>query len=334
MNVRAQNRAIQSELCKLVEQRVLSLAEAERIRPRYPTEAWNLLSLARWFTILGAVAAGVGFLLLIPQLVGLQNLIDFGLALALVGSLAAGHYVDRRRGLHKTGAALELLGGFALQGLLTALAFRFNTGSGDWPRLVTVSAVATGVLAYALPNRLVLTLALLDGFVAFGGETGYDSGWGMYWLDMNYPSRFVLVGLFVLGLAWLHARLLTGARQGFARVYFHHGLLVTNLALWFFALFGRHDLEWHDNGGERALFSLLWAGTSIASLLLGSRYGWRLARGYGLTFLIINLYTVYFQFIAVNSAEAWFLHLLVIGVSLVGLGFGLERQLSRKRNAS
>jgi len=331
MSVQAPNRAIQGELYKLVEQRVLTHTELERIAPRYPSEPWNLPSLARWFTIFGAIAAGAGILLLIPKLVGLQNLIDFGLTLATVGSIGAARYAERGRALHKTGAALELLGGFALQGLITALAIRFSTGSDDWPRLVSVSAIATAALAYALPNRLILIQALVNAFVAFGGETGYVSGWGMYWLGMNYPSRFVLAGLATLGLAALHARFFKGTRQGFARVYLHHGLLVTNLALWFFALFGTHDLEWHDNGGERAFFSLLWAGTSITTLLLGSRYGWRLARGYGLTFLIINLYTFYFQFVAANSAGAWFLHLLVVGVSLVGLGFGLERHLSRKR---
>ncbi|STV57953.1 membrane protein [Klebsiella pneumoniae subsp. pneumoniae] len=28
----------------------------------------------------------------------------------------------------------------------------------------------------------------------FGAETGYVSGWGAYWLGMNYPIRFVLFG--------------------------------------------------------------------------------------------------------------------------------------------
>jgi hypothetical protein len=54
--------------------------------------------------------------------------------------------------------------------------------------------------------------------------------------------------------------------------------------------------------------------------------GLRLARGYGLTFLIINVSTFYFQFVAANTGEAWFLHLLLVGGSLLGLGVYLERK--------
>ena len=51
----------------------------------------------------------------------------------------------------------------------------------------------------------------------FGGETGYVSGWGMYWLGMSYPMRFVAAGAVSLVVAWLHARY-GGPFQHFARV--------------------------------------------------------------------------------------------------------------------
>jgi hypothetical protein len=215
----------------------------------------------------------------------------------------------------------------ALQGLTMALAYQFSRGSDNWPALVGVDTALTLALAYALPNRLVLILAAINLFTFFGGETGYLAGWGAYWLGMNYPLRFVAAGLVTLGLAWGHARWLQGARQGFARVWAHVGMLDLHLALWFFAVFGYYNGEVHWDGTEaqRLGFSALWALVAIACLYLASRLGLRLLRGYGLTFLTINAFTFYGQFVAYHSGELWFIHLLVIGGALVGLGFWVER---------
>src|SRR5207248_4518152 len=125
------------------------------------------------------------------------------------------------------------------------------------PALVGIDAALLLVLAYVLANRLVLVLAAINLFSFFGGETGYDSGWGAYWLGMNYPLRFVAAGLVTLVLAWAHARWLTGARQGFARVWAHVGLLDLHLALWFFALFGyfNGEVRWDGTEAQRLAFS-------------------------------------------------------------------------------
>jgi hypothetical protein len=106
---------------------------------------------------------------------------------------------------------------------------------------------------------------------------------------------------------------------------------VLNLALWFFALFGYFDgtdyFRWTGKETERVLFSTVWAAVGFASLLLGARFQLKLARGYGLTFLVIDLYTFYFQFIAAHSFELWFVHLLLVGGSMVAGGLWLERRL-------
>lgn len=329
----ANHRAIRAELDQLVALKRVTPETRAQLAPRYPVAPWDVGALIRWFTLLGAVSFGAGVLILIPQVVKLQNAIDAGLALATVGFVALGLWLEQRRGLPKTGAALQLLGSFALQGLVVALAIRFSHGSDDWPALVGVCAAATGALAYALGHRLILAHALINAFVAFGGQTGYLSGWGAYWLKMDYPTRFALAGLVALALAWAHAQWLRGRYQGFSRVWAHFGLLVFNLALWFFALFGFFDgperYHWDDRTAQRLAFSALWAAVSSLSLLVGARFGLRMARGYGLTFLIIDVYTFYFQFVVAHSGALWFLHLLLVGGSLVALGVWLERWLTR-----
>ncbi len=328
--------AIQGELTRLVAMGLLSADQMAKIEPRYPVEAWNVVSLIRWFTILGAVSLGLGVIILVPRLIDVQNAIDGGLALAAVGCIY-GSVVLERRQLAKSAAAVQLLASFALQGLITALAIRFSTGSDDWPRLIAVCSAAAAILAYALGSRLVLIHALVLAFTAFGGETGYVSGWGMYWMKMDYPTRFIAAGLLALLLGAIHARWVPGVRQGFARVYAHFGLLVINLALWFFSLFGFYDgpaWHWAERSGERLGFSALWALVALASIFGGARFGLRMARGYGMTFFLINIYTFYFQFIVSESAELWFVHLLVVGGSMVGVGVGLERWASHRREGA
>jgi hypothetical protein len=327
------NRRIAAELDELVVLQVISAAEANRIAERYPVTRWDVLVLVRWFTILGAVTVGAGLVILAKEFVNALQLGEAGLVAATAGFILLGRYLARSKDLVKTGAALEMAAGFALQGLIFLLAIDFSTGSKNWPGLVGVQAAVLTALAYLLANRLVLIHACVCLFVFFGGETGYVSGWGMYWLAMTYPMRFLALGIVVLGVAWLHATQLRGAYQAFSRVYAHLGLLVIHLALWFMAVFGYFEkaVDWSGTQGERMAFSALWALVSVVSILLAGITGQRILRSYGLTFLVINVYTFYFQFVVFHSPEAWWLHLLLVGGSLVWVGFMLERQLRQGR---
>jgi hypothetical protein len=330
------NRRILAELDRLAARGILTTREAQRIAARYPTEPWDLLVLVRWFTILGTVTAGIGIVLLAKELINALRLGEIGLAGAVVGCVWLARWLARAKRLEKTAAALEMAAGFALQGLTFLLAIDYATGSENWPALVGVQALLLGGLAYLLRNRLVLIHAAVCFFVFFGGETGYLSGWGAYWLRMTYPVRFLAAGLGFLVVAWLHASYLRGAYQSFARVYAHLGLLVANLALWFLAIFGyfEKDVHWDGNAGQRVAFSVAWAIVSVASLWLAGTTGQRVLRAYGLSFLIINVYTFYFQFVVVDSAELWWLHLLISGGTLVWLGFWLERRMRRPSAAT
>ncbi|HXZ20617.1 MAG TPA: hypothetical protein VEG63_11745 [Candidatus Acidoferrales bacterium] len=330
------NRRMEAEIELLASQGILTPAQARRVAERYPATQWDVLMLVRWFTILGAVTAGAGLVILSKEYVSAMRLGEIGLAIATAGLILLGRYLERSRGLEKTGAALEMAGGFALQGLTSLLAIDFSTGSENWPALVGIQSALLAALAYALQNRLILTHASVCFFVFFGAETGYVSGWGMYWLGMTYPVRFLFAGIGFLCVAWIHAVAMRGAYQSFSRVYAHLGLLDIHLALWFLSVFGYFEkyVSWSENSGERLIFSLIWAVVSVGSFFLAAAIGQRILRSYGLTFLVINLYTFYFQFVIANSVELWWLHLLLVGGSLVGVGFVLERNLRQKPPAS
>jgi hypothetical protein len=331
------NRGVRAEIDSLVQQKILTPGEARQIAERYPTTPWDVLVLVRWFTILGAVTTGAGAVILAKAYVNALRLAEAGLAVAMLAFIYFGRYAAQTKGFVKTGAALEMVGGFALQGLIFVLAIDFSTGSKNWPALVGIQALLLAVLAYALKNRLVLIHASVCFFTFFGGETGYMSGWGAYWLSMTYPVRFLAIGFVFLGVAWVHATALRGAYQAFSRVYFHLGLLTIHFALWFLALFGYFEnsvVSWEGTDGQRAAFSAAWAAVSLVSIWLSGTIGQRILRSYGLTFLVIDVYTFYFQFIVARSAQAWWLHLILVGGSLVWLGVAIERQLRTPPDSS
>ncbi|MFO1520016.1 MAG: hypothetical protein U1F57_10195 [bacterium] len=328
------NKAIQAEISLLASHKILTYEQGQALMRRYPTSPWNLLILIRWFTLFGAIAMAAGLVILAPRLIHVEYLLEGGLLIAFVGLIFLGRWLARRRQMVKTGATLELMGAFALQGFTFALAHYHSSGSDNWPALIGIDSILLIALAYALQNRLILVFACINLFTWFGGETGYISGWGAYWLGMNYPLRFVAAGIVSLILAWGHFKTFTGPLQGFSRVWAHFGLLSIHLALWFFSLFGYFELRphWDHNTTDRLLFSAVWAGFSVTCLLAGARMGLGILRSYGMVFLIINVYTFYFQFIAAKSAELWWIHLLLVGGSMVLLGVVLEKKLSERRS--
>lgn len=332
------HRKVHVELDELAARGILSWDQAGKLKDRYPVAPRGLGVLVTVFAAIGAVSALAGTGVLLQEYViaiwnFLRERVNFWLAaegsllLAFVSLLLQGGRLKALRPRPLLGELFELAAAFALQGLTVVMAKHYSAGSDNWPALLGIDAGLLLLLAYALGNRLILWYALADFFFYFGAETGYVSGWGAYYLGMTYPVRFLGIGLLTLGAAWVHGELVRGRLARFSRVYAHYGLLLINLSLWFLSLFGYFEnanVRWDGTTGERLVFSGLWALVSVSSLLAGAKTGLRLLRGYGLTFLIINLYTFYFQFVVANSVAAWFVHLLLTGGSMLWLGFHME----------
>lgn len=131
-----------------------------------------------------------------------------------------------------------------------------------------------------------------------------------------------MAGIFSLGIGWLHS---FGSMEKlrpyatFGRVYLHFGLFITNLALWFMALFGYyHDkVSWQSTVNERLFFTAVWTGVAAGLLAIGIKRNIGMFRSYGIVFLLLNGYTAYFQYLAAHSLGIWYFHLLVAGGSLV-----------------
>jgi len=323
---------IHAELDVLARLSILNEEQVVHLKERYPTTPWDFMALVRAFSVLGALAAVAGLVVLVREHLNWLLISESGLALSAVGLFVLGRWLRVRKCMSTTGEVAELIGSMGVQGLMAVLAIHYSVGSKNWPALMGLHTFVLAALAYAVANRLILWYACINFFFWFGAKTYYLYGLDCYWLSMTYPVRFLAAGLGTLLLSWFHARIARGRWAVFSRVYAHVGLLVINLSLWFLSVFGyyeKYGVRYSGIQGERIFFSLLWAAVAGGCLFAGARWGVRLLRGYGLTFLIINLYTFYVRFVALNTGQAWFLHLLLIGGSLLWLALHFEHKRRR-----
>ena len=220
--------------------------------------------------------------------------------------------------------AIIFLGVLATAGAIYQLGMALDTGSGHFSILLLLSFLVYGILGVVVESNLiwVFALASLGGWM--GTETGYVSGWGAYYLGMNYPLRFVLFG----GILTACALALESHPRGqrFFRSTLTMGLLYLFLALWIMSIFGNYgDMEAWERAKQIELFhwSILFGLVACGAIYYGLKYDNGITKGFGLTFLFINLYTRFFELFWNSINKAVFFALL--GLSFWYLGTKAEK---------
>ncbi len=312
--------------------------EASLLTPGEANKLWSSLEVASfdwkrlakysfWISIACIIIAISSVLMdqaLLAFLKRIFNAPDMVKCIALAALSAVFFYLGlRRRSRHPTNIfsneAIFFLGVMAVAGSITFLGKAIDTGSGHFSLLVLLAAVVYGVLGLLFPSKLVWLFSLLSVGGWFGTETGYTSGWGEYFLGMNYPLRFVLFGLVLLGASFLFKR---WQRTGeFFKSTYVMGLLYLFIALWVLSIFGNYgDMHsWYRvRQTELYYWGLLFGAVAIGCILFGLKFDDAPARGFGLTFLFINLYTRYFEYFWNIAHKAIFFAILAGSFWLLG----------------
>ena len=206
--------------------------------------------------------------------------------------------------------------------LFTAIALwqlgeRLDNGSGHVAPLFRRDVRFTGWWA-SLVALAVWLFFLLSLGNWFGAETGYMSGWGAYWLGMNYPVRFIFFGGALLALCWL----LRGRLQA-RHLYTTSkamGLTYLFVALWIMSIFGNYDIDnWYGVTQASLLpWALLFAVAAVLCIYISLKTDDGMLRGFGLTFLAINLYTRYFEYFWDGMNKVVFFLLLAASLAVIG----------------
>jgi hypothetical protein len=244
------------------------------------------------------------------------------LSLALLSAVLF-HLGLRRRSKHPakifSNEAIFFLGILAVAGSIAFLGKVVDTGSGHFSLLILLATLVYGVLGVLFPSKLTWLFSILSLGGWFGTETGYTSGWGQYFLGMNYPLRFVLFGAALLGMSYLFKG---KSRTGeFFKSTYIMGLLYLFIALWILSIFGNYG-DTHSWYRARQIelyyWSLLFGAVAIGCLLFGLKYDDAPARGFGITFLFINLYTRYFEYFWNVTHKAIFFAILAVSFWFLG----------------
>ena len=176
-----------------------------------------------------------------------------------------------------------------------------------------------GLIGYYFKSTLIWIFALISLGIWYGAETGYLSGWGSYYLGMNYSLRFVLFGS-VLTAAAIGVEQQSWARE-LQRSTLTMGLLYLFIALWILSIFGDYDSMYAWNQAkpiELFHWSILFAAVAIGAIIHGLRCDNDLTKGFGITFLFINLYTRFFEYFWTPMHKAVFFAVLATSFWYIG----------------
>lgn len=220
--------------------------------------------------------------------------------------------------------ALVLLGSI---GTATALGFGGHALGSVEQHLGALTLLATliyGTLGIFFRSGTMWFMALLALGVWFGVKTTDWAGTNGYFMGANIPLRFVFLGALLIVFAFIATKyrklvVLTDATYVGGMIYFFG-------ALWLLSIFGNYSsIElWH---GVRQYNFLPWAIvmaiTSMCSIYWGLKTEDTVARGFGITFLLLNLYTRFFEYFWDNTHKALFFGIL--GISFWALGSYAER---------
>lgn len=197
---------------------------------------------------------------------------------------------------------------------ISEFGYLISNGSGHFSLLILLACIIYSIIGYFYKSNLVWLFALISFTSWLGAETGYMSGWGSYYLGMNYPLRFTLFGI-IMTVVSLNLRNNLKFAPFFS-VTLSVSLFYLFVSLWLLSIFGNYsESTWyHVKQIELFHWSILFALAGITALYLGFKLDIRMLRGYGLTFLFINLYTRFFEFFWDEIDKALFF--AVLGLSL------------------
>lgn len=326
-----QGRFLKQVIAGWTEEGVINPELAEKLTNSYTVQSFDWKRLAKysfWIALIcgvisiGAIVADDYLVKLLEDFFSSSNVGLFIFFAVLSGGIYA--FGLRRRHTHPqktfSNEAIIFCGVLATAGSIGYLGRALDTGDQHYALLFLLSTLVYGVLGLWFPSRLVWVFALLSLGAWFGTETGYVSGWGMYFLGMNFPIRFVLFGGALVGFSFLVKAL--PAVSGFFKSTYVVGMLYLFIALWIMSIFGNYgDIKsWHHAGhGELFKWSLLFAIVAIAAIVYGLKFDDGAARGFGITFLFINLYTRYFEYFWDGTHKAVFFFILAVSFGLIGM---------------
>lgn len=323
-------KVLNSAITHWEQEQLISDEQARQLRGSYQVVGfdWKLLAVYSFWIAITCFIISIGVLLADDYLMELlATIIDTPASILSVisGGIAVLFYragVQRRKKHPQKNISNEATFFFGVLMTAVSIGFLSETALFSTTHDAILLLVLTGIYA-VLGIRLSSVLIWLFALFGFGAwvlsQTSYLAGSSGYFLGMNLPLRFVFVGLFVIALS-----LLTGRQERY-----HHlkeptlfvGLLYFLTALWLLSIFGNYEdvASWSKVKQIELLhWSFIAGGSCLAILYLGIKSDNTLCRSFGITFLLINLYTRYFEYFWESFHKTVFFAILALTFWLIG----------------
>lgn len=303
---------------------------AEKLRNSYEVKGFDWMRLAKysfWIALFCGVIA-VGSLIIndafINWLKSLYYTPDIVISI-LSAVLAAFSFYFGRRWEKKfpekvfSNEAVIFTGVLFTACCIAFLGKTFDNGSGHFSLLFLLSVFVYGILAHRMDSRLIWLFALVSLGSWFGTETGYQTRWSYYFLGLNYPLRFVLFSIVLVTACFI----LKNKKwfSFFWELTYVVGLLYLFMSLWLLSIFGNFgsiDHWWHIKQISLFYWGIISASVAALFLLIGLKTKDVIAREFGITFLLIFIYTKYFEFFWDHTNKTLFFAILGASFWLIG----------------
>ncbi len=288
---------------------------------------WKLLARYSFWTALASAFISLASLMADDYIIALAERLmhtsDYIFSIFFFVSSAACYFwawrlQGRKREKRLSIEFISLAASLLLGGALVYLLKSFDK-VGDFPAWVfLVCAVLWGIMAnfFSSDSTWMFSLVSLYGWFGLGTYAISSDPWSF--LGMNYALRFVIFSmlLFYLGYFvrfWMKFKFYTLTR------YFTLSAFFT--AFWLLSIFGNYtDFEvWEQIRQENLYYwGIIFGLVAIAFIIYGMKRDDDFARAYGISFLLLNIYTRYFELFWKESHKAIFFAILAISFWLIG----------------
>lgn len=192
--------------------------------------------------------------------------------------------------------ALTLLGILTSGVSLGYLSVVFG-GDTHYSLFVFFAAVLYGFLGIYYNSNMLWIAAMVSLLLWFGTASTHVSNGEPLFLGMNHVIRYIPFSIILIAIT------LFSRNMAVVRPYYNYTFLFFTIvlfcSLWLTSVFGNQTslVSWSAVSQVNFLgWSLLFLVASVASILIGKKYKMRLLIEIGIIFIILNIYTRYFEF--------------------------------------
>lgn len=332
-----EHKIVERALASWQEEGVLSEAEADRLRGATVVRNSDRQQVAQYFFFIALCCTLLAFgaIFLSEKLLEkIKAYFAWGdLAIALITAVLSVlwfWYTVRKRGQTRS-SSFEIymaLGGLSVLTSLVYVCKYIHADATYYTAFLTLAFIVLGVIAVILESGVLWIGALISMVCWYGAITSVFNEHYLF-LGMNYPVRYIFLGLIILALSFLQRKL---SRLRFSQqTTYIIGLSVFFVSLWLVSIFGNFNSieRWqHARQLQVLIYSGFLAAASGLSFYLGIRFKDSAARDFGVLFILFNLYTRYFEYFWDTMNKGIFFVILAVTFGVLG------RWLERKSKAA